>query len=482
MPGHVVAVTGAPFRSATEGLLWPALPGRAGAELLAQLYQLEHTQYFPPQLLRARQLQQFSQLARHAAEACEFYRERFRQRPADVGLVGRGAPAPLGADPSVQPAWTWERFTSLPLLTRRELLTRAEGIHAQRVPPSHGKWREVQTSGSTGAMVAVHRTDVTQLLWFALTMRDHLWHQRDFRKMLAVIRANVPPQLDEKVAREQGWGAPVTLLHESGPCFTLPLSNDAAVLGKWLVENRPGYLLTYPTTLSALLDWFGETGQRLSALEHVRTIGETLSPALRARCKEVLGVPIVDVYSAQEVGVIAIQCQVSGLYHVQGESLIVEVLDSAGRACEQGQSGRVVVTDLHNFATPLIRYEIGDYAEVGPACRCGRGLPTLTRILGRERNLVVLPDGTRHWPLVGFHHFREVGQILQYQLIQHDLERVEMRLVTAGNLAAASEQRLIEIVQQALGHPFRIELSYVEGELERSAGGKFEEFISRVGS
>jgi phenylacetate-CoA ligase len=463
----VVAVTGALFRSATEGLLWPALPGRSGAELLAQLYQLEHTQYFPQQLLGVRQLQQLSHLARHAAEACEFYRERLSQRPADPG-------GPR--------TWTWERFASLPLLTRRELLTRAEAIHAERLPPSHGKWHEIQTSGSTGALVAVRRTDVNQLLWLALTMRDHLWHQRDFRKTLAVIRANVPPQLDEKVARDQGWGAPVALLHDSGPCFTLPLSTDVAVLGKWLVENAPGYLLTYPTTLSGLLDWFSETGQRLSALEHVRTIGETLSPELRVRCRDVLGVPIVDVYSAQEVGVIAIQCPVSGLYHVQAESLIVEVLDAGGRACAEGQSGRVVVTDLHNFATPLIRYEIGDYAEVGPPCRCGRGLPTLTRVLGRERNMVVLPDGTRHWPLVGFHRFREVGQILQYQLIQHDLERIEMRLVTPGRLEASSEQRLIEIVQHALGHPFRIELRYFEAELERSAGGKFEEFISRVGS
>jgi phenylacetate-CoA ligase len=180
------------------------------------------------------------------------------------------------------------------------------------------------------------------------------------------------------------------------------------------------------------------------------------------------------------VGTIALQCPVSGLLHVQAESLIVEVLDAAGRACKEGEIGRVVATDLHNFATPLIRYELGDYAEVGPACPCGRGLPTLKRVLGRARNMVVLPDGTRHWPLVGFHSFREVGQILQFQLIQHDLERIEMRLVTDGKLAASSEQRLAEIVQNALGHPFRIELCYVEGELERSPGGKFEEFISRV--
>ncbi|MES1183366.1 MAG: hypothetical protein ABUL60_06095 [Myxococcales bacterium] len=460
-------VTGALFRSGTAGVLWPAAPGRAGAELLAQLYQLEQTQYFPLPLLRTRQLQQFAQLAHHAAETSEFYAERFQA----LGL------SPTGP-------WTWERFRALPLLSRRELLTRAPQIHSQRPPPSHGTWHELQTSGSTGEVVAVRRTAVNQLMWLALAMRDHLWHQRDFRGSLAVIRANVPPQDDDTApsAREAGWGPPVSLLHDSGPCFTRPLSTDVGVLAAWLVDKNPDYLLTYPTALSGLLDRFQATGRQPSKLREVRTIGETLSPELRARCQAVLGVPVVDGYSAQEVGAIALQCPQTGLYHVHAESLIVEVLNADGGDCAPGETGRVVVTDLHNFATPLIRYELRDYAEVGPAagCSCGRGLPTLTRVLGRQRNMVVLPNGQRYWPLVGLHHYREVGPILQYQLIQHDLEQVELRLVTAGPLDAGAEARLTAIVQQALGHPFRIRLSYFEGELPRSAGGKFEEFMCRV--
>jgi phenylacetate-CoA ligase len=212
----------------------------------------------------------------------------------------------------------------------------------------------------------------------------------------------------------------------------------------------------------------------------VRCIGETLSPALRARCQAILGVAIVDTYSAQEVGVIALQCPQSGLYHVHAESLVVEVLNPDGQACAPGETGRVVVTDLHNFATPLVRYELRDYAEVGPTCPCGRTLPTLKRVLGRQRNMVVLPNGQRYWPLVGLHHFRQIAQILQYQLIQHDLENVEMRLVVRTKLDATAEARLIAIVQQALGHPFTIRFRYVEGELPRTAGGKFEEFVSLV--
>ena len=76
----------------------------------------------------------------------------------------------------------------------------------------------------------------------------------------------------------------------------------------------------------------------------------------------------------------------------------MEVLDNHGRPCKEGETGRVVLTDLHNFTMPLIRYEIGDYAEVGPPCACGRGLPVLARILGRSRNMLTLPAGDRIWP------------------------------------------------------------------------------------
>jgi phenylacetate-CoA ligase len=104
---------------------------------------------------------------------------------------------------------------------------------------------------------------------------------------------------------------------------------------------------------------------------------------------------MVDMYTCQEAGYLALQCPDHPHYHVQSENVLLEVVDDQGLPCAPGEVGRVLVTSLNNFATPLIRYEIGDYAEVGAACSCGRGLPVLKRIMGRYRNLLTLPDGTR---------------------------------------------------------------------------------------
>ena len=85
---------------------------------------------------------------------------------------------------------------------------------------------------------------------------------------------------------------------------------------------------------------------------------------------------------------------------MQSEHLRVEVLDEQGQPCREGENGQVVITDLHNFAMPLIRYALHDWAEVGPTCPCGRGLPTLRRVVGRIRNMAISPEGKSYRPVL----------------------------------------------------------------------------------
>lgn len=365
-------------------------------------------------------------------------------------------------------------FKSCPILTRRILLEYGSKIMAH-YPSDHGMPTKITTSGSTGQPVEVYRTGLNQLIWLALTMRDHLWHKRDFSQALCVAKANSAVHDDSEKAQEVGWGSPVNLLYGTGPGYSLPLSTDIESQVKWLIKRNPGYFLTYPTNLSSVLSYLKNNNIVIPNLTEVRTVGETVSDSLREQCRD-LNIKLTDIYSSQEVGVIAIQCPLSGLYHIQSENLIVEILRDDGSLCLQGESGRVVITDLHNFATPLIRYDIKDYATVGPQCPCGRNLPTLSRILGRERNMVTLPDGTKHWPIAGLHHFHQVGTILQYQLVQLDTNNIEVNLVAGSEI---KEKQLISIIQEALGHPFNISFKYFEKEIP-SKNSKYEEFVSLI--
>jgi phenylacetate-CoA ligase len=91
-----------------------------------------------------------------------------------------------------------------------------------------------------------------------------------------------------------------------------------------------------------------------------------------------------------------------------------------------------------------------------------------------------MPDGSRHWPLVGFHKFREIAPVIQYQMIQQDREHVELRLVVERPLTGQEENNLATHVQTSLGHPFSLSISYFDGRIPVGPSGKFEEFVCRA--
>jgi phenylacetate-CoA ligase len=406
-----------------------------------------------------RQAGQLEALLRHAAVNSPFFAQRLR------AVASRGA-----AD-----SFKHVALGGIPVLSRRDVVAAGDSLCCRKWPKSHGESRTTATSGSTGEPLRVRRTKVCQSIWMANTLREHLWHDRDFERGLMVIRFSV-----ESAGLTPSWGRPASLLFRTGPGLALPANTSVDTACRQLLNFAPGYLLAPPSTLGGMCDWFEEHGQEPQGLAGVRTFSETVTPQLRERIGRVLGAPVQDVYSSQELGIIAIQCPVSSSLHTL-ESLVVEVLSDEGKPCAPGETGRVVVTDLVNYATPLIRYEIGDCAEVGAPCDCGRTLPVLKRVLGRLRNLVVFPDGSRHWPLVGFAEFAKVIPVRQFQFVQHSTTLLEARLTVEGRATPEQEQALTRIIQRAIGHAFEVRFVYFEQGIPRGPGGKFEEFISHVG-
>ncbi len=189
-------------------------------------------------------------------------------------------------------------------------------------------------------------------------------------------------------------------------------------------------------------------------------------------------VGVADLYSANEVGYIAFRCLEQGRLHVQSESVLVEILDEAGRACAPGEVGRVVITTLQNLGTPLMRYDIGDYARVGAPCACGRTLPVLDQVMGRVRNLVRRPDGQSFWParLAGM---RTVKEIRQAQYVQTALDTIELRAVLDRPLSDAETRAVEDRVRKLLEYPFTVKVVPVTA-IARGPTGKFEEFMTAL--
>jgi phenylacetate-CoA ligase len=208
-------------------------------------------------------------------------------------------------------------------------------------------------------------------------------------------------------------------------------------------------------------------------------LSEVVDDALRETCREVLGCRIVHNYTAGETGYIALQCPDHDHFHVQSEVMLVEILDAVGRPCPPGEIGRVVVTPLHNFAMPLLRYEIGDEAVFGDICGCGRGLPVLTRIVGRVLDYVMLPSGRRRRVDTGHVAMAKIAAIREFQLIQRSVERIEVLLVVARPLDNDEERAVRATLLKEVGSEFRFDLTYRES-IARTAEGKLRPFISEV--
>ena len=416
---------------------------------------MQSSEALPESALNALQLAQAGALLRHAIKSVSFYRERASQYRLPAEHISA------------------EAFLGLPLLDRRTIQKQGSAMLSEAVPPSHGKLLERHTSGSTGRPMRCIGTDLTSLIWDAQTLRDHLWHLRDFSQKLAVIRTKMEKR------QEPRWAGSASEVFETGPSVSMDIASDLEEQLRWLVEENPAYLLTHPSNLGALANLSMKLGIRPTSQRQARTFGEALRDDLRETVRRAWQVDIADLYSSEECGYMALQCPTGHHYHVQSESVILEVLDDSGRPCLPGETGRVVVTTLQNYAMPLIRYESGDYAEVGSSCSCGRKLPVLTRIHGRQRNMVMLPGGQCHWPSFPAEMWLGVAPVEQFQLVQRDLMVIEVNYLMSCELADEQKRRLEDLLAARLGYRFRFEWVRREA-ISHGANHKFEDFVSEI--
>lgn len=447
-------------------LTWPSLPSHRGCAILAILYQLEQTQWWDESQLLEHQVEQLNRLLNHALATVPFYRQRLS------GLDWKN-----GTE-----QWL-EQFRKIPLLTRTDIQTHQSRLKSLDVPKSHGEITEMFTSGSTGRPLRSLRTELWELLWAAFTVRDHLWHGRDLGGKLAVIRESGKGKAPyPRGSTSKNWGWASGAVFDTGPSVSLNVMTTPEQQARWLADEDPDYLLTHPSVADRLARYCLEHDIRLDRLREIMTISEVLRPGTREACMRAWNSPVKDAYTAREAGYIALQCPDHEVYHIQSEGALVELINESGSPCKPGETGRVIVTSLHNFAMPLIRYDIGDRAVAGEPCACGRGLPVVTRILGREQNMLVLPDGEECWPLLSAEDLRQmtaIAPIRRYQLVQKSLTAINLRVETESPLRVQEVEALETWGREKFDNAFEVRVARFET-LPPLASGKFFDVVNEL--
>jgi phenylacetate-CoA ligase len=419
---------------------------------------LAMTEWLSPEELRSYQAPLVSKLLRHARKTTTFYKDRLAFN--------------LGSRESIDKIWS-----EIPILTRAEAVqNRLKLISRHKLPRESGPITEGRTSGSTGMPLAFKKNDASSIAATAFTERMFRWWSVDGSKSFAQIahdKNNEAPPPDGRTTH--GWHSN----HASGIKHFLAVKADVDTHLKWLMACRPVYFGSYPPVLKELAVAAQKRGIELE-FTLLLSFATVLDEETRQLCRAAFSAEIADTYGAQEVDHIAAQCRECGEYHTSAEAAVVEVLRADGSAARPGEIGRIVVTPLYNYAMPFVRYALGDLAEVGSSpSLCGRGLPTLRRILGRDRNMFRFRDGTTVWPVPGSFGLRSLIALKQVQVVQTDPDRIEIRYVPDAPERPIDLAALTERVRAVLRQRVEVAVRSVD-QIDRSPSGKYEECVSLV--
>lgn len=366
---------------------------------------------------------------------------------------------------------TWERFRGLPRTSRSDLMDAEAGLYASKQGPAWKPVGSTSTSGSTGTPIVTKQTKGRLRLQGFLTQ---LWHERSARDPGRNVAFITEPLRKAAALQPGGMSRGVWAKSGRGQAYAYSLTAPPAVQLRGLVQRDISTLITYPSNLRSLLHESEASGVAPKRLSHVVLSSEPIPDELIDWTKRAWGAGVVATYSTSELAAIALSDD-EGTYRNQDASVWVEVLDEDGSPTAAGQIGRIVVTTLQEMLRPLIRYDVGDYAEVG---RTRDGELVLRRIVGRERAMIHTKEGSRVWPYFELGQLAERGVVRSWQMIQHRDRSLTMRVATTQPLATEDEELIRSSVGTMSGG---LPLNIVQvSEIERTTRGKFREVISEL--
>jgi len=235
---------------------------------------------------------------------------------------------------------------------------------------------------------------------------------------------------------------------------------------------KPDLIRGYASSLYELCGYAERKGMKVYTPKAIVSAADTLSDEMREKIENVFGTKVYNFYGSREISNMAAECQ-EGLMHVLAFHNYVEILNSRGRLAKEGEEGRVIVTNLHNYSMPFIRYDIGDMAVLGPKeCGCGNPLPTLKKITGRITEHLVREDGAIISGTALTLTFNLKDWVKKFQIIQESYTKVRILIVLQDNVNESDKKEIEDKVKFLLDEDCQIIWEFVD-EIPKTSQGKY---------
>lgn len=238
---------------------------------------------------------------------------------------------------------------------------------------------------------------------------------------------------------------------------------------------KPDLIRGYAGSLHEICRYAERNNLSIYSPKVVVSAAETLTVEMRDQIERIFGRKLYNFYGSREVGGLAGECE-DGLMHSFTFYNYQELLDKHNRLVKQGEEGKVVVTNLFNYSMPLIRYEIGDTAVLGPEhCSCGNILPTFEKITGRITDHFILKNGATV-PAEFFIHLLGVvcnaGEIKQFQVVQEDYDKIRILVVMGVGFTKEYRKDVESKIKVAVGSDCKIIWDLVDN-IPKTPTGKY---------
>jgi phenylacetate-CoA ligase len=360
----------------------------------------------------------------------------------------------------------WENIANWPILEKETLRLQPRAFLAEDVNPRFMFYEH--TSGTTGKPLDLWFSRESVRAWYALVeARWRRWNGVDRHSNWAILGGQLIVPVTQRKPPFWVWNRGLRQLYLSS-YHLAPDLIGYYVKALWLY--KPAYIVGYSSSLYSLATEILRAGYELPPLRLAITNAEPIHDYQRYAITEAFHCPVRETYGMCENVANASECG-EGVLHLWPEAGILEVVNG-GRPAGPGQSGEFICTGLLNPDMPLVRYRVGDRGSVPEQevfCRCGRSLPWLGRVDGRNDDVLYTPSGKvigRLDPV-----FKASLPIREAQIVQTRLDQFTVRYVPAGTFTELHKKLLVSRLKERLGE-VQVTLESL-AEIPRTSNGKF---------